>query len=527
MVIASFTLREDYWDTFKLREDDIEFIFNHLLETETPLTPQELVEILVVERIRMEKLAIEQQRSAGGDLYMPINHYSVDQRLVFPALAWKRGKVIGVRPGQNPDLGRFEVIEVEFEDGGTHEYAASLEDHILNQPPEMAEDEDTLNPHAVLEYYEDELVKRVEEGLDGNEDFACIAGRWFPHTLLVDINQGQLNLAEAVLDMASGGPLPTSDLLAQIELSSNVSSNLLEFSLDLALQEDQRFDEVGPAGVVHWFLKRLEPEPVLAPPLYLRYSGMDYERHQLTDAMLALEKELDDELSPLESSDQFQDEAEISLLFPHWRAGTLPLSSRVRHIFPTAYKAPRIRFFFVDGGTGKRFPAWVVRTKRYVYGLRDWFDTHGLIPGSVLSVLRGEKPGEVIIKSDKRRTSRQWIRTVLVGSDGGIVYALLKQIVTSSFDERMVIAISDVDMIDQVWNRMDKERPPFERVVVNTVKELAKLNPQSHVHASELYAAINIVRRCPPGPILALLASRPGFIHVGDLHFRFVDSENV
>jgi hypothetical protein len=54
---------------------------------------------------------------------------------------------------------------------------------------------------------------------------------------------------------------------------------------------------------------------------------------------------------------------------------------------------------------------------------------------------------------------------------------------------------------------------------------LAKLNPQSHVHASELYTAVNIIRRCPPGPILALLASRPWFIHVGDLHYRFDDSE--
>jgi hypothetical protein len=60
---------------------------------------------------------------------------------------------------------------------------------------------------------------------------------------------------------------------------------------------------------------------------------------------------------------------------------------------------------------------------------------------------------------------------------------------------------------------------------VNTVKELAKLNPQAHVHATELYAAINIIRRCPPEPILALLASRPWFDHVGDLHFRFIDAE--
>ena len=108
---------------------------------------------------------------------------------------------------------------------------------------------------------------------------------------------------------------------------------------------------------------------------------------------------------------------------------------------------------------------------------------------------------------------------------GGIVFAMLKQIVTADFDERMAIAIPDEEALKQVWTRMQKERPAFEQTIVNSVRELAKLNPQSHVHASELYAAVNIVRRCPPGPILSLLASRSWFVHVGDLHFRLNDSE--
>ena len=53
------------------------------------------------------------------------------------------------------------------------------------------------------------------------------------------------------------------------------------------------------------------------------------------------------------------------------------------------------------------------------------------------------------------------------------------------------------------------------------MRELTKLNPQGHVHAQELYAAVNILRRVPFAPLMALLASRPGeFVHVGDLHYR-------
>lgn len=525
MVTPPLTLREDYWDSFELREEDIEFLYNYLLESETPMTPRELVEILVKERIRVEKQQIERQRSSGGVMYLPKEKYQVDQNLIFPALGWRKGKVVGVRPGYNPELGQFDVIQVRFNGDDTREFASGIEDHKLNNPPEVTVMDESLDADAILETYQEDLIERLEQGLEENPDFVRIAGRWFPRALLVDINIGHLNLAEAVLDMAGGGPLPTASLLEQIEINANVNPKLLEFSMDLALQEDERFDEVGAAGQVLWFLKRLEPPEVLEPPLYLRYAGGEYDRSVLTPEMLALERELDDELSPIEDRLPPLENVEVRLIYPHWRAGTLPLSSRLRGLFPTAYEAPRIRFTLVDGESGAQFPAWVVRAKRYVYGLRDWYDRRNLQPGSIIHVRRGKKPGEVIVSADVRRPSREWIRTVLVGSDGGVVFAMLKQTVASNFDERMIIAIPDTASIDEVWERMQKEKPPFERVVVNVVKELAKLNPQGHVHASELYAAINVVRRTPPAPLFALLASRPWFAHLGDLHFRFVDTE--
>ncbi len=525
MVMVNYTVGEEYWENFELQDEDIEFLYNYLLELETPLTPRELVAALVRERIRQEKLAIEQQRSSGGDLYQPKGTYSADQNLVFPALNWQRGKVLAVRPGKNPDVGEFQVIQVALESGDQREFAAQLDNHLLNEPVRVAENNVYLDADYVLDEYADILVDYLEGELGSKADFVRIAGRWFPRALLIDVNAGHLNLAEAVLDMAGGGPLPTTALIEQIELSRDVNPNLVEFSLDLALQEDPRFDEVGPAGDVLWFLHRLEPPEVREPPIYLRYSGIDYDRSTLSTEMLALERALDDELSPLQSPLENPESVEVPLIFPHWRSGTLPLSARVRHLFPTAYEAPRIRFMLVDGETGDKFPGWVVREKRYVFGLKEWYAEHSLMPGSIIHVQRGQKPGEVIIRTDNRRSSREWIRTVLVGSDGGIVFAMLKQIVTAAFDERMAVAIPDADAVDQVWTQMQKDRPPFERVVVNMVRELAKLNPQSHVHASELYAAINVVRRCPPGPLLALLASRPWFVHVGDLHFRFNDSE--
>ena len=517
-----YSLREDYWEDFYVQKADIEFLYNLLLETETPMTTGELVKGLVSERIRIEKLTLEQNRTSQGDIYKPNGIYNTQHNLVFPAMAWKPASVLRVREGQNPDIGEFQVIQVQFEDGQVKEYAANLPVHILNQPPKILADTVTLDVDSVLNDHGESLGEALDEELSTSPDFVRIAGNWFPRALLIGINMGHLNLVEAVLDMAGGGPLPTRDLIEQIGLTSDVNQSLLEFSLDWALQDDPRFDEVGSAGKVLWFLHRLEPREVLEPPFYLRYAGIEYDRTRLTKEMLNLERELDDELSPLQGRGQ-GDAVDVRLIFPHWRSGTLPLSSHVRHLFPTAYEAPRIRFTLVDGESGDRFPAWVVREKRYVYGLREWYQARNLIPGSIVRVQRGKQPGEVVLKTDNRRASREWMRTVLVGSDGGVVFAMLKQSVACPFDDRWAIAIPDVETLDQVWT--GKEHQSLEKMLVSMTRELAKLNPQGHVHAAELYTAVNVVRRVPPAPILALLATIPDMVHVGDLHFRLADND--
>ena len=523
MVMAAIKVDDDYWDSFEVHDQDIEYLYNYLLETETPLTSDELLLVLLNERIHQEKISLEAKRSQGAQVYLPKGHFQQGEHLVLPSLDWKKGEVIQVRNGKNPDIGAFEVIKIKFENGEEREFASGLEHHPLNILPEEREELMDVDVQEVVQNFGEDLIERIEVGLKDHSDFVKVSGKWFPRALLVDVNIGYLNLAEAILDMAGGGPISTTKILEQIEVSSNVNSNLLEFSLNYALQEDQRFDEVGAAGEVMWFLRRLEPEAVLETPYHLRYQMAEENRSLLSAEMLQLEKQLNDELTPVQGKISSLDQVQLSLIYPHWREGTLPLSAQTRNLFPTAYEAPRIRVTIIDGETGDRFQAWVVRPKGYVYGLKEWYEKRGLIPGSIIIIQKGKKPGEVILKREVRRPGREWVRTVLVGSDGGIVFAMLKQNISAIFDERMTIAIPDVEGVDLAWERLHKERTPFEKVVVNTFRELTKLSPQGHVHASELYAAINVMRRCPPGPIFELLVSKPWFEHVGDLHFRYVE----
>jgi hypothetical protein len=519
MVSDSYTT-STYWDDLQINRQDVEYLHTHLFEHETPLTTRELVTIFVNERVRAERLAEQARRLAGGRTYLPKESYQVGESLVFPALNWKHGKVTASRVGQNPDFGGFDVLTVQLEDGSERLFASSLPHHTLNEQPSSVED-NGFDPQDILKEYENTIEKKLEEAFQANDDLVRIAGRWFPRALLVDVNIGHLNLAEAVLDMSGGEPLPTAALLKDVALPEGVHPKLAEFSLNYALQEDNRFDEVGPAGQVLWSLRRLEPKGVREIPLYLRYTGIAYDRNALSPQMISLEKQLDDELSHVDAGGSTDaKEVTVSLIFPHLRAGTLPLSARVKPLFPTAYESPRVRFTLVDGRTKQRMPGWVVREHGYVYGLRDWYKANDLIAGSLIHIRRGENMGEVIIEAQAYR-AKDWVRTAIIGADGGIVFAMLKQSISAAFNDRMVFAIPSPDAVDQLW--VQDQKRPFEQLVVSMIRELSKLTPQGHVHAQELYSAINIVRRVPPAPLFAMLASKPEITHVGDLHFRLND----
>lgn len=525
MASLGLSLDPNYWTSLTITEEDLQFLYNHLLETETPQTAAELAEVLIRERIRREIERLKQEQAAGGEIYQPKHRYQPGQTLRFPALGMLQGVVVNVRPGLNPDYPPFEVIEVEFDPATRKEFAAGLADHPLNAPISVNAQDPLLDPKYVIKHYGREIAAKLSAIFETNPDLVRIAGAWFPRALLVDVSIGYLNLAEAVLEMAGGGPLSTRAILEQIELPSDVNPKLTEFSLNLALQEDGRFDEVGPAGQILWFLKRLEPQAVQTPPVFLKYSPPDRIGEPPLPILRDLNRIVYDELENQEVPREEVSEVTLSLIFPHWRAGTLPLAGPIANLFPTAYESPRVRFNFVDEEDGTVYPGWVVRPYRYIYGLQEWYARQDVIPGSLITVRQGEKPGEVFVRSRKKRPTKEWLRTVLIGSDGGIVFTMLKHTVGVEYDERMIIIIPDPERLDQVWEQVQRQRTPLERVIRNLARELAKLNPQGHVHAQELYAAVNLVKRCPPSTLLAVLAGLPDVTHLGDLYFRLSEEE--
>jgi len=524
MVISSISIPDSFWETTEIQNEDLEFIFNHLLDIETPQTTLELVTALVSQKINNHIQQLQKKRQSGGDVYLPKDTHKTGDNLVFPVLEWQKGKINSTRPGHNPELPPFQVMDVQMESGGVRSFAMTLEEHALNEPITIDNSDPSLSPDAVLHTHGKHLISKLNKILEDNNDLVNIAGHWFPRSLLVDINIGHLNLAEAILEEAGGGPMLTQDLLDQIGMSTDANNKLLEFSVNLALQEDTRFDEVGPAGETLWYLKRLEPDEVQNTPKYLRYQAIDVDTAGYEDQLAELTSLVFDEHEPAPDVEDAVDEITISLIFPHWRAGTLPLTNEMAKLFPTAYEAPRVRFAFCDAETGEKFPGWVVRAPKYIYGLRKWYETQGLIPGSLIHIQKSTEPGEILLHVEKKRQNKEWIRTVLVGADGGIVFATLKQIVTAAFDERMVTAIPDLTSVDPLWDAGPKQK--LDAIINNSFLELAKLNPQGHVHAQELYASVNLVRRCTPSVLLnTLYQNNKKFSYLGNLYFRLRDAD--
>jgi hypothetical protein len=520
MSSAAKITENQYWDNFEVTKEDLDFINNHLFELETPHSSIQLLEALIINRINIVKKTLAKKKAEQGRIYIPKESYKTGEPIQFSALNWQAGVVSSIREGVNPEYSPFKVIDVQFPAGEIRSFAAEYEDHPLNDPQDTLAGLDYLDKDFVLENYAPRLLETFEAALMHNDDLVRTAGAWFPRALLLDINVGHLNLVEAILDMAGGGPLTPPELMAQLDLPVDVSASLVEFSLNLALQEDPRFDEVGPSGDVLWFLEKLEPENVRKVPVFLQYVNETVDRSLFDVQMLRSETQLDDENTPQASPHSIENEVKVTLTYPHWRAGSLPLSQRTDHLFPIALESPRIKFQFVDSETQTPFPGWVVRPHKYVVGLREWYLSNGVVPGSVITIHKSNPAGDVIINANNRRPTKEWVRTALVGADDGLVLALLKQQISTEYEERMTTVIPDVESLDVIWNLTVKQKNNSTQAMLRIAKELTKLNPQGHIHAEELYAAVNLIKRCPIELVFHHLINNPAFNHVGDLYYR-------
>ena len=126
---------------FTVEAADLEFINNLLLEQERPLATITLARLVMEERLERERRRL-QERFRDARFYNPAADCSTGDRLIFPALNFAAGVVVGRRAGHQPELDAFDVISVKFEDDGrTREFASNL------AAPHALSREDHEDPH--------------------------------------------------------------------------------------------------------------------------------------------------------------------------------------------------------------------------------------------------------------------------------------------------------------------------------------------------------------------------------------------
>lgn len=511
----------EYWqEDLVIDDQDLEYLYGLILESGAPRTLDQLTLALMEWRCQREEATIKAELEKG-ELYRPRDSYQVGQQIVFPALGYALATVTGVRPGYNPQYDPFKVLQVRFEgEEGIREFAAELDHpHRLN-----AEENGSallvgkVSPDQLYATYgsrvKQKLGGRLQTG--GSWEYVNFKDKWFLKGLMADIHVGHLNIAEAALEV-KGAPLSTEELLKVLELSTDLDQSAQILSLNYALRGDNRFDDVGTDDQVLWFLRRLEPPEAIHPPRRLQYSPQPYSREKISAELLELEREIEDEATEPAVLGLYLQKpiyaAIFALTYPHYRVGAIPLTPKLAALFPQS-STQRTRITIIDGRSGQKMASWVVHQHKYVYGLDKWYEEHNIPVGAYIKIEQTKDPLTFIVDYEPRRMKREWIRVAKI-VEGKLAFEMQKRPISCQYDELMVMGEDKPVEVDSFWVAAEETEKPIFEIIREVFPELAKLSPQGTVHAKTLYSAINVVRRCPPGPIFAELCTRDCFNSVG------------
>jgi hypothetical protein len=519
-VIELKTQTAEYWqEDLVIDDQDLEHLYDLLLEIGVPQTLDQLAPALVEWRCRSEEATIKAELEKG-EPYRPGDSYKVGQQIVFPALGYALATVTEIRPGYNPQYDPFKVIQVRFEgEEAIREFAADLNHpHRLNVEGDGSELLAGQSPGELYAAYGSQVGQKLKERLQAGTswEFVNFGDEWFLKGLMADIHVGHLNIADAAVDV-KGTTLSPEELLNVLEFSTDLAQSAQIFSLNYALRGDDRFDDVGTDDNILWFLRRLEPPEAIHPPRRLHYSPQPYSRDKISGELLELEREIEDEATePTVFSLSLQKPvhtATFILTYPHYRVGTIPLSPRLAALFPQS-NTQRTRITIIDGRSGQKMTGWVVHQHKYVYGLDKWYEEHNLPVGAYRKIEKTKDPLTFIVDYEARRMKREWTRVAKV-AEGKLTFEMQKRPIGCNYDELMVVGEDKPVEVDSFWVVAEETEKPISEVIREVFPELAKLSPQGTVHVKTLYSAVNVVRRCPPGPIFAELCTQEYFNSVG------------
>jgi hypothetical protein len=246
--MAKTPKNESYWrDSFSVTEEEDLALQTHFEAEGAPMSLNEIAHFMV-----QQQLADEAVANAGQ--YDPQDRYEVGQKLTFPALKGIVGEVTGVRPGNNPRYGDFEVIAVRF--GGQsaiREFVAGSQSiRLSGGDSQIAQ---RLSEAEIFAQYGDSIEETTLAALEDSGEYVTNGREWLPRALVLPFHEGHLNIAEAMVDMV-GSPLTPEELLPELDIASTLPEAIKRFSLNYTLMQDNRFKNVGSDTEPRWDLNK-------------------------------------------------------------------------------------------------------------------------------------------------------------------------------------------------------------------------------------------------------------------------------
>lgn len=511
------TQTEEFWrDEFAVSDADLDLVASVILDSGKPQPLSVLTTTVMLRRVQQEREAAA-RKAASGDVYQPKGEYAVGQRLVFSALDFRQGEVVGVRAGKNPKYGEFQVIRVAFDDGAEREYAAGLDyPHPLNRPAEelLGGGDPEISDADIVAAYDAYVASALERELATREEYVPFEEQWYLRELLPEINVGHLNLAEAVIDTA-GHPLAAEDIIRELDLGAGSETAQL-FALNSTLGTDPRFDNVSRTERPVWFLRALEPQALQNPPAFLagslRAVGGEYLGVTLLDTVDEIGDELDDVQSVIVRE---RENFDFIVTFPHLYAGTMPATVQFLGRLPVS--GPMHFPITLVDNKGERYDAWVVPERHYVAGLERWYRAVGMKVGGRVAVRATDDPMTYSVSvSEGRERRSEFVRTAVVSRDAlSITLPTRRSPVPEWVDGNVHVEVPDPDEVAEFMARPENTEMPIDTLVRTAFNQLSGLTGAGFVHAKAVYSVANLIRRTGAVPVFAELTRQACFDPIG------------
>ncbi len=516
--LDTLTLR--YWQDFELAGGDLEYLSELLIEEEAPLSVEVLTRRLMEKRVENEKAAWD-DREAKGRIYQPREAYAEGDHLVFSTLGDAVGTVIGVRPGRHPDYKPFEVIQVRMQGNGeVKEFASSLSHpHALNiiqvnQEEDVSLDDLDSVAATLFERYGSYVTPAVLEGLRESPEFVEFGDEWFLRGFLVPVQEGHLNLAEAVLDLAAGFS-SAKEIMDVLEMPAETSQAVQMFSLNHALASDkqERFTFAGTKSTAEWCLPRVAE----AKSLRFGQGPRDISLSHLLDDVVEIVSGGDLERG---SPGQEKEWSHV-LTFYDWYWGHLPYDAGARDLLPEPFLEgqSRTRLHLRPASGTEHFPVVVYYPSDRQFGwwgsgeLRSFFETRELAPGATVRVRRtrsSETDG--VYELDYLSGPATKMEMLDYEEGGKPVFRRLS--LRCQLDEEMSMprsrfsALEALSLLDESERRVTSLllKTAFQRVGEKLLRGLGIVYRASF---TDLYVAANIERPLPARILEAIFEQKP------------------